>query len=64
MSDVIDQYRRMARKARSEAAASLLPNVRNMHLQSAERLDEIISGLESVAQAKVRNDNAKREASG
>ena len=64
MSDVIDQYRRMADKARSDAAATSLPNVRKMHLQSAERWDEIVSGLESVAQAKVRNDTAKREASG
>jgi hypothetical protein len=62
VSDVIEQYRKMASKARSEAAAALLPNVRQLHLRSAERLDEIVSGLESVAHAKVRNDNAKREA--
>lgn len=54
----------MAEKARSEAAAASLPNVRKMHLQSAERLEQIISRLESVAQAKSRNEDAKREAAG
>jgi len=54
----------MANKARSEAAAAPLPNVRKMHLQSAERLDEIISGLERAAEAKVCNEDAKREAGG
>ncbi len=61
---MIEQYRKMAGKARSDAAAALLPNVRQLHLRSAERLDEIVSGLEKVAQAKVRNQNAKREAAG
>lgn len=64
MSDIIEQYRRMAEKARSHAAAASLPNVRQSHLRSAERLDEIVSGLESVAHAKARNENAKREAAG
>ena len=64
MSDVIEQYRKMASKARSEAAAATLPNVRQLHLRSAERLDEIVLGLESVAHAKVRNEIAKREAAG
>ncbi len=64
MSDVIEQYRKMASKARSDAAAASLPNVRQLHLRSAERLDEIVSGLESVAHAKVRNETAKREAAG
>ena len=54
----------MAVKARSDAAEASLSNVRQMHLQSAERWEEIISGLESVAQAKVRNEDAKREATG
>ena len=54
----------MADKARSDAAVAPLPNVRMMHLQSAERLEEIISNLERVAQAKVRNEDAKREAAG
>ncbi len=60
MSDIIDQYRKMAAKARSDAAAASLPNVRKVHLRSAERIDAIISRLESVAQAKLRNDDAKR----
>jgi len=60
MSDVINQYRNLAEKARSDAAAAALPKVQDMHLRSAERLDEIISGLESVANAKVRNEEAKR----
>jgi hypothetical protein len=62
MSDVIDQYRKLADKARSDASTSSLPKVRELHLRSAERLDEIISGLESVAKAKVRNEEAKRNA--
>ncbi len=61
---VIDQYRKMASKARSDAAAASLPNVRQLHLRSAERLDEIVSGLETVAHAKVRNESAKRAAAG
>ena len=61
MSDVIHQYRKLADKARSDAAASL-SNVRQLHLRSAQRLDEIISGLESVAKAKCRNEEAKRNA--
>ena len=62
MSDVIDEYRKLADKARSDAATGSLPKVRELHLRSAERLDEIISGLESVAKAKVRNEEAKRNA--
>lgn len=64
MSDLIEQYRKMANKARSDAAGASLPNVRQLHLRSAERLDEIVSGLETVANAKIRNESAKREAAG
>ncbi len=60
MIDVIDQYRKLAKKARSDAATASLPKVRALHLRSAERLDEIISGLESVAKAKARNEEAKQ----
>ncbi len=60
MSELVDQYRKIADQARSDAAAALLPNVREVHLRSAERIDAIISRLDSVAQAKVRNDDAKR----
>ncbi len=62
MIDVIGQYRKLADKARSDAATASLPKVRDLHLRSADRLDEIISGLESVAKAKVRNEEAKRNA--
>ncbi len=62
MIDVIDQYRKLARKARSDAATASLPKVRELHLRSADRLDEIIWGLEIVAKAKVRNEEAKRNA--
>jgi hypothetical protein len=54
----------MANKARSEADAASLPNVRQLHIRCAERFDEIIAGLETVAHAKVRNENAKRAAIG
>ncbi len=64
MNDAIEQYRKMANKARSDTASASLPKVRELHLRSAKRLDEIISGLESVAHAKVRNESAKREAAG
>ncbi len=60
MSDAIDQYRKLARKARSDAATASLPKVRESHLRSAERLHEIIVGLEIIAKAKVRNEEAKR----
>jgi hypothetical protein len=60
MSDLAEQYRQFAAKARSDAAASRLPNVQQSHLRSAERWDEIISSLVTVAQAKSRNEEAKR----
>jgi hypothetical protein len=50
----------MANKARADAAAATLPNVRQLHLRSAARLDEIISGMEKVSLAKFANDEAKR----
>jgi hypothetical protein len=59
MTSQTDHYRKLADKARSDAQAAALPNVQQLHLRSAERLDEIISGLESVAGAKMRNDEAK-----
>jgi len=62
VSNVIDQYQKLADKARSDAAAAALPRVREMHLGSAKRLDEIISGLARVAQAKSENEEAKRDA--
>lgn len=62
MSDIAESYRKLADRARTDAALSSLPNVRDLHLRSAERLEIIISRLESVAQAKTRNDSAKRGA--
>lgn len=64
MSDAIEQYRKMADKARAEAAAATLPNVRQVHLRSADRLDEIVRGMEKVSLAKSANDEAKRCAVG
>ncbi len=60
----MEQYRKMAREARVLAGAASLPNVRQLHLRSAERLDEIVSGIERVARAKASNESAKREAAG
>jgi len=62
MNDVIKQYQKLADKARSDAASAALPKVRELHLRSVQRLDEFISGLQSVAKAKVRNEEAKRAA--
>ena len=49
----------MAAKARSDADAASLPNVQQLHSRSAERLDQIVRGMEKVAEAKRRNDLAK-----
>lgn len=59
MSDLLIQYRQLAQKARADAEAASLPNVQQLHLRSSERLDEIVLRLESVAEAKMRNDEAK-----
>jgi hypothetical protein len=59
MSTQSDQYREMAAKARSEADASELPNVRQVHLRSADRLDQLVQSIENVANAKVRNEAGK-----
>jgi hypothetical protein len=64
MSDLEDQYRNMADKARSDANAATLTNVRDVHLRSAERLDELASQIQSVARAKARNQAAKRNLTG
>ena len=60
MNDVSEQYRKLADQARADAAAASLPNVRESHLRSAERLEAIIAGIDNVAQAKSRNEEAKR----
>ena len=59
MSQLSDHYRHMAAKARSDADAASLPNVQQLHSRSAERLDQIVRGMEKVAEAKRRNDLAK-----
>jgi hypothetical protein len=57
-----EQYRQLAGNAREQAAASTLPQVKLRYLRSAEHFDELVAKLESVAQAKVRNDAARAEA--
>lgn len=53
------QYRAMAKQARLDAQAALLPNVREAHLRSAGRFEEIARAHETTAAAKARNDAAK-----
>lgn len=59
MSTQSDQYRAMAAKARSEAKGAELPNVQQIHLRSAERLDQLAQSLDGVAEAKARNEAGK-----
>ena len=59
MTDLAEQYRLLADRARADAEDAFLPNVRRLHLQSAERLEQLIRGLDSTADAKMRNDRAK-----
>ncbi len=60
----LEQNRKLADKARSDAAAASLPNVREVHLRSAERLEEIIARINSISGAKSRNEQAKRDLEG
>lgn len=59
MSYLSDHYRQMAAKARLDAETAALPNVKQLHSRSADRLDQIIQGMENVAEAKIRNEVAK-----
>ena len=59
MSTLSVQYRQMAAKSRLDAEAAQLPNVQQSHLRSAERLDEMAKAVESVVEAKARNEAAK-----
>ena len=59
MSTQSDQYRDMAAKARSDAEGADLPNVQQIHLRSAERLDQLAQSLDGVAEAKARNEAGK-----
>lgn len=62
MTSPAEQYRQLASQARERAAASSLPQVKLRYLRSAEHFDELLAGLETVAQAKARNDAARAEA--
>lgn len=64
MSVLSEQYRRLAARSRLDADAAQLPNVRQSHLRSAERLDEMAKAVDGVAEAKARNDAAKLAESG
>ena len=57
-----EHYRELASKAREQAAASSLPQVKLRYLRSAQHFDELVAGLEDVAQAKARNEAARAEA--
>ena len=58
MSELSDQYRKMAAQARSDADAAKLANVRQLHRQGAERFDQIAQQIENGAKAKARNEAA------
>lgn len=62
MNSPSEQYRLLAANAREQAAASSLPQVKLRYLRSAEHFDELVAKLESVAQAKIRNEAACAEA--
>jgi hypothetical protein len=61
MNSPAEQYRQLASKAREQAATSSLPQVKQRYLRSAEHFDELVMGLEIVAQAKARNQAARAE---
>ncbi len=58
MKSMLEHNRRLASKAREEAASCGLPQVRQLHLRSAAQFDEIVAGIEAVSRAKKRNDDA------
>ena len=62
MNSPTEHYRQLADEAREQAAASTLPQVKLRYLRSAEHFDGLVVTLESVAQAKIRNDAARAEA--
>lgn len=59
MDSPAEYYRRLASKAREQAAASSLPQVKIRYLRSAEHFDGPMTRLELVAQAKARNEAAR-----
>ena len=64
MNSPVEQYRELASKARELAASSNLPRVKLRYLRSAQHFDELMAGLENIAQAKVRNEAARAESRG
>ncbi len=62
MNSPSEQYRQLAAKAREQAAASSLPQVKLRHLRSAEHFEGLLAKLEDAAQAKARNEAARAEA--
>lgn len=62
MFSTIENYRQLAAAARAEAAASTLPQVQLRCVRSAEHFERLVAQLESVAQAKMRNEAAQAEA--
>ena len=61
MTSPSEHYRELASKAREQAAASSLPQVKLRYLRSAEHFDELVAGLKNVARAKARNEAARAE---
>jgi hypothetical protein len=61
MTSPCEHYRELAEKAREQAATSSLPQVKLRYLRSAQHFDELVAGLENVAQAKARNEAARAE---
>ena len=62
MNSPTEHYRELASKARQQAAASNLPQVKLRYLHSAQHFEELVAGLENVAQAKARNEAARAKA--
>ena len=62
MNSPSEQYRELAFKARQQAAASSLPQVKLRYLRSAEHFDNLVADLENIAHAKARNEAARAEA--
>jgi hypothetical protein len=62
MISPVDHYRKMALDAREQAVASSLPQVKLRYLRSAEHFDQLAATMETIAQAKSRNDAARENA--
>lgn len=62
MTHLSDHYRDMASKARSNADAATLPNVKQLHSRSADLLEQIVLRMDYTAEVKTHNDAAKKAA--